>query len=200
MLKFMEPNQRYPLRRARHSLYFSFDSEDQSINLRLDQRLKLYIPQFSRQWVSLNVFRLFTKRLARGGRRRLAENKINDILDALRQAGLDRPLAAIQRVLEQLRPAIGLRLYRKGRRNILIPYLLRPEAEYPLAARWVARAANGRTETAVARRIAGEIIELLAEGGRAQEIKKEHEKLIHENIGSFRFIRPRRRRRGRFRH
>jgi small subunit ribosomal protein S7 len=167
----------------------------------LDKRLTSRLQDdFKKTHIAFSVVRLFANRLLRCGKKRRAENMVSKAINRLRRFGRGRPSALFRRAVEVIHTPLSVRIYKKGRKTIHIPYLMRTDAAYNMSARQILTACReDRLEQGMPARLAAEIKDITYMRGSALERKQELERLIAENTHSYRFIRPFRRRRGQFR-
>lgn len=200
MIKFIDPTFEHLKKLRLRVPFHSVVKLKNAVGFITDRRLTEKLPYLDKKFVELNLFRLFSARLLRRGKRRFGESLFNSVLHKIRMKGISKPVSYVKNVLESLRMSASARMYKKGRRTVYIPYLLRPDAEYPMATRWLVKTAkNSRSEKGLANRLSNEIMETYEKKGHALQKRVDLEKLIQTNLSSFRFIKPRRRPRGRFR-
>lgn len=167
----------------------------------LDRRLtnRLY-NHFKKNHIAFSAIRLFANRLLRCGKKRKAENMVIKAALKLRRSGEKRPLSLFKKAIEAVHTPLSVRTYKKGRKTIYIPYLMRTEAAYNMSARHILSACReDRLEKGIPSCLSAEVKDIADMRGEALKRKLELETLIAENVYSYRFIRPFRRRRGQFR-
>jgi small subunit ribosomal protein S7 len=167
----------------------------------LDKRLtnRLY-SHFKKNYIAFSAIRLFANRLLRCGKKRKAENMVIKAALKLRKLGEQRPLSLFKKAIESVHTPLSVRIYKKGRKTIYIPYLMRTEAAYNMSARHILSACReDRLEKGMSACLSAEVKDIADMRGEALKRKFDLETLISENIYSYRFIRPFRRRRGQFR-
>jgi small subunit ribosomal protein S7 len=201
MLKYIDPTFSDPSRLLRNKIPFCERVDlKNAIGFVTDPRLTERMPEFGKDNLNLNLSRLFSSKLIRRGKKRLAENLFNSVLDNLRRRGVDRPVAYVEHVVRSLRMSASTRIYKKGRRTLHVPYLLQPSAQYPMVARWLIRTARGhRADHGLSAKLSAEIYDAYHQKGHAVQKRFELENLIKSNFSTFRLIRRWRRPRGKFR-
>jgi len=167
----------------------------------LDRRLTNRLHNdFKKNRVTFSVIRLFANRLLRCGKKRKAENMVTKAALILRKSGIKRPLLLFKKAVEAVYTPLSVRIYKKGRKTIYIPYLMRTDAAYNMSARHILSACREeRLEKGMPARLSAEVEDIKNMRGEALKKKLGLETLISDNIYSYRFIRPFRRRRGQFR-
>jgi small subunit ribosomal protein S7 len=167
----------------------------------VDKRLTIQLNQFfTKEYLPISIIKLLGVRMFRCGKKRKAENMVGAAMQKLKDKDIDAPLEAFHKAIEIVRFPAALRVYKKGRKTIFIPYLMRPEAAYYMAARIILSLSRyNRSENGMVLSLAAEIHDILNGKGLSLTYKEKFLEKIAENYSSYRQIRKFRRKRGQFR-
>ena len=112
----------------------------------------------------------FVNKVLRQGKRSLAERVVYDALTLIEERTGAEPIATLKRAIENVKPALEVRSRRVGGATYQVPVEVRPERAQALAIRWLITAARNRSETTMAARLSGELLD--AANNRGSAVKK----------------------------
>ncbi|WP_417614233.1 30S ribosomal protein S7, partial [Parasphingorhabdus sp.] len=91
------------------------------------------------------------------------------------------PLQLFHDALNNIKPGIEVRSRRVGGATYQVPVEVRPERAQALAIRWMIAAARGRSETTMAARLSGEILDASNNRGNAVKKREDAHKMAEAN-------------------
>ena len=104
------------------------------------------------------------------GKKSVAEGIVYSALDNVEQRLKKDPLAVFHDALNNIKPGIEVRSRRVGGATYQVPVEVRPDRAQALAIRWLITAARNRSETTMAARLSGELLD--ASNNRGNAVKK----------------------------
>ena len=112
----------------------------------------------------------FMNNLMLDGKKSVAESIVYGALDRV-QTRLKRPaVEAFHEALDNVKPSVEVRSRRVGGATYQVPVEVRSERREALAIRWLITAARNRSETTMAARLSGELLD--ASNNRGNAVKK----------------------------
>ena len=104
------------------------------------------------------------------GKKSVAESIVYGALEAVEARAKKEPLGVFHEALANIRPNIEVRSRRVGGATYQVPVEVRPDRAQALAIRWLITAARNRSETTMAARLSGELLD--ASNNRGNAVKK----------------------------
>lgn len=116
------------------------------------------------------VLSKFMNNLMLDGKKSVAERIVYGALDAIEAKAKSDPVQLFHDALNNVKPGIEVRSRRVGGATYQVPVEVRPDRAQALAIRWMINAARGRSETTMAARLSGELMD--ASNNRGNAVKK----------------------------
>ena len=104
------------------------------------------------------------------GKKSVAENIVYGALESVEARAKKEPIGVFHEALANIRPNLEVRSRRVGGATYQVPVEVRPERAQALAIRWLISAARNRSETTMAARLSGELLD--AANNRGTAVKK----------------------------
>jgi small subunit ribosomal protein S7 len=104
------------------------------------------------------------------GKKSVAESIVYGALESVEARAKKEPLSIFHEALANIRPNIEVRSRRVGGATYQVPVEVRPDRAQALAIRWLITAARNRSETTMAARLSGELLD--ASNNRGNAVKK----------------------------
>jgi small subunit ribosomal protein S7 len=104
------------------------------------------------------------------GKKSVAESIVYGALESVEARAKKEPLSVFHEALANIRPNIEVRSRRVGGATYQVPVEVRPDRAQALAIRWLIAAARNRSETTMAARLSGELLD--ASNNRGNAVKK----------------------------
>ncbi|ALC14459.1 MULTISPECIES: 30S ribosomal protein S7 [Sphingopyxis] len=104
------------------------------------------------------------------GKKSVAERIVYGALESVEARAKKEPLSVFHEALANIRPNIEVRSRRVGGATYQVPVEVRPDRAQALAIRWLIAAARNRSETTMAARLSGELLD--ASNNRGNAVKK----------------------------
>ena len=143
---------------------------------RPEKRVILPDPKFKDQILSK-----FMNNLMMDGKKSTAERIVYGALDSVEAKAKKDPIQLFHDALNNIKPGIEVRSRRVGGATYQVPVEVRPERSQALAIRWMISAARGRSETTMAARLSGEILDASNNRGNAVKKREESHKMAEAN-------------------
>lgn len=143
---------------------------------RPEKRVILPDPKFKDQILSK-----FMNNLMMDGKKSTAERIVYGALDTVEAKAKKDPLQMFHDALNNVKPGIEVRSRRVGGATYQVPVEVRPERAQALAIRWVIAAARARSETTMAARLSGEILDASNNRGNAVKKREDAHKMAEAN-------------------
>src|SRR5690606_12769268 len=143
---------------------------------RPEKRVILPDPKFKDQILSK-----FMNNLMMDGKKSTAERIVYGALDSVEAKAKKDPLQLFHDALNNVKPGIEVRARRVGGATYQVPVEVRPERAQALAIRWVIAAARARSETTMAARLSGEILDASNNRGNAVKKREDAHKMADAN-------------------
>ena len=116
------------------------------------------------------VLTKFMNNLMIDGKKSVAESIVYNALDRVQTRLKREPLEAFHEALDNVKPSVEVRSRRVGGATYQVPVEVRTERREALAIRWLITAARNRSETTMAARLSGELLD--ASNNRGNAVKK----------------------------
>ncbi|VAV92472.1 SSU ribosomal protein S7p (S5e) [hydrothermal vent metagenome] len=143
---------------------------------RPEKRIILPDPKFGDQ-----VLSKFMNNLMLDGKKSTAERIVYGALDSVEAKAKKDPLQLFHDALNNVKPGVEVRSRRVGGATYQVPVEVRPERAQALAIRWVIGAARSRSETTMAARLSGEILDASNNRGNAVKKREDAHKMADAN-------------------
>ena len=132
---------------------------------RPEKRVILPDPKFKDQTLSK-----FMNNLMLDGKKSVAESIVYGAMETMEARAKSDPIQLFHDALTNVKPQIEVRSRRVGGATYQVPVEVRPERAQALAIRWLITAARNRSETTMAARLSGELLD--ASNNRGNAVKK----------------------------
>ena len=123
----------------------------------------------------------FMNNLMMDGKKSTAERIVYGAFDSVEAKAKKDPLQLFHDALNNIKPGIEVRSRRVGGATYQVPVEVRPERAQALAIRWMIAAARGRSETTMAARLSGEILDASNNRGNAVKKREDAHKMAEAN-------------------
>ena len=144
---------------------------------RADKRVVLPDPKFGDLVVTK-----FMNYVMYEGKKAVAETIVYGAFDILETRRKDLgPLETFHTALDNVAPAIEVRSRRVGGATYQVPVEVRPERAQALAIRWLITAARNRSETTMAARLSGELMDAASNRGNAVKKREDTHRMADAN-------------------
>tara|TARA_R110000772_G_scaffold78757_5_gene168875 strand:+ start:2136 stop:2606 length:471 start_codon:yes stop_codon:yes gene_type:complete len=143
---------------------------------RPEKRVILPDPKFKDQ-----VLSKFMNNLMQDGKKSTAERIVYGALDSVEAKAKKDPIQLFHDALNNVKPGIEVRSRRVGGATYQVPVEVRPERAQALAIRWMISAARSRSETTMAARLSGEILDASNNRGNAVKKREDSHKMAEAN-------------------
>ena len=112
----------------------------------------------------------FVNYIMRRGKKSTARRILDDAFTRMEEVAKQDPLKTFDEAIKNVGPALEVRSKRVGGANYQIPFPVRPERRFFLAARWILDAAKSRKGAAMSVKLADELVS--AAKGEGSAVKK----------------------------
>ncbi len=112
----------------------------------------------------------FINYIMKRGKKSTARRILNDAFARMEEAAKQDPLKTFDEAIKNVGPALEVRSKRVGGANYQIPFPVRPERRFFLAARWILDAAKNRKGAGMSVKLADELVS--AAKGEGSAVKK----------------------------
>ena len=123
----------------------------------------------------------FMNNLMMDGKKSTAERIVYGALDSVEAKAKKDPIQLFHDALNNIKPGIEVRSRRVGGATYQVPVEVRPERAQALAIRWMISAARSRSETTMAARLSGEILDASNNRGNAVKKREDAHKMADAN-------------------
>ena len=127
------------------------------------------------------VLSKFMNNLMMDGKKSTAERIVYGAFDSVEAKAKKDPLQLFHDALNNIKPGIEVRSRRVGGATYQVPVEVCPERAQALAIRWMISAARGRSETTMAARLSGEILDASNNRGNAVKKREDAHKMAEAN-------------------
>ena len=115
------------------------------------------------------------------GKKAVAESIVYGALDAAEAKAKKDPIQLFHDALNNVKPGIEVRSRRVGGATYQVPVEVRPERAQALAIRWLISAARSRSETTMAARLSGELMDAANNRGNAVKKREDTHRMAEAN-------------------
>jgi small subunit ribosomal protein S7 len=115
------------------------------------------------------------------GKKSVAEKIVYGALDTVEAKAKKDPVQLFHDALNNVKPGIEVRSRRVGGATYQVPCEVRPERAQALAIRWVITAARNRSETTMAARLSGELLDAANNRGNAVKKREDTHRMAEAN-------------------
>ena len=143
---------------------------------RPEKRVILPDPKFGDQ-----VLSKFMNSVMLDGKKSVAESIVYGALDVIEAKAKKDPLQLFHDALNNVKPGIEVRSRRVGGATYQVPVEVRPDRAQALAIRWLISAARSRSETTMAARLSGELLDAANNRGNAVKKREDTHRMAEAN-------------------
>ena len=115
------------------------------------------------------------------GKKSVAESIVYGALQTVETKAKKDPIAVFHDALNNVKPGIEVRSRRVGGATYQVPCEVRPERAQALAIRWLITAARNRSETTMAARLSGELMDAASNRGNAVKKREDTHRMAEAN-------------------
>ncbi|MDH3668583.1 MAG: 30S ribosomal protein S7 [Paracoccaceae bacterium] len=123
----------------------------------------------------------FMNNLMYAGKKSVAEGIVYGALGKVEEKLKREPVEVFHEALDNVKPSVEVRSRRVGGATYQVPVEVRPERREALAIRWLIKAARDRNETTMEARLAGELMDAVANRGTAVKKREDTHKMAEAN-------------------
>ena len=127
------------------------------------------------------VLSKFMNNLMLDGKKSAAERIVYGALETVEQRVKKDPVQTFHEALDNVKPGIEVRSRRVGVATYQVPVEVRPERAQALAIRWLITAARNRSETTMAARLSGELMDAASNRGNAVKKREDTHRMADAN-------------------
>ncbi len=143
---------------------------------RPEKREILPDPKFKDQILSK-----FMNNLMMDGKKSVAEGIVYGAMSTMETRSKGDPIQLFHDALNNVKPQIEVRSRRVGGATYQVPVEVRPERSQALAIRWLITAARNRSETTMAARLSGELMDAANNRGNAVKKREDTHRMADAN-------------------
>ena len=115
------------------------------------------------------------------GKKSAAEKIIYGAVERIEKRSGQDPLSVFHEALDNVKPALEVRSRCVGGATYQVPVEVRPERAQALAIRWLITAARSRSETTMAARLSGELMDAANNRGNAVKKREDTHRMAEAN-------------------
>ena len=123
----------------------------------------------------------FMNNLMLDGKKSVAERIVYGAFDTIEAKAKSDPVELFHEALNNVKPGIEVRSRRVGGATYQVPCEVRPERAQALAIRWLISAARSRSETTMAARLSGELMDAANNRGNAVKKREDTHRMADAN-------------------
>ena len=123
----------------------------------------------------------FMNNLMLDGKKSAAERIVYGALETVEAKAKKDPVQTFHEALNNVKPGIEVRSRRVGGATYQVPCEVRPERAQALAIRWLISAARNRSETTMAARLSGEVMDPANNRGNAVKKREDTHRMADAN-------------------
>ncbi len=123
----------------------------------------------------------FMNNLMLDGKKSVAERIVYGALESMETRAKSDPIALFHDALNNVKPHIEVRSRRVGGATYQVPVEVRPERAQALAIRWLIAASRNRSETTMAARLSGELLDAANNRGNAVKKREDTHRMADAN-------------------
>ena len=115
------------------------------------------------------------------GKKGVAQKIVYGAFDIVKEKTGKDPLEAFEQAMENIMPVLEIKARRVGGATYQVPMEVRPERRQTLGLRWLTTYSRNRSETLMAQRLAGEIMDAMNGQGGACKKREDTHKMAEAN-------------------
>jgi small subunit ribosomal protein S7 len=123
----------------------------------------------------------FMNNLMLDGKKAVAEGIVYTAMETVEQRAKREPIGVFHDALNNVKPGIEVRSRRVGGATYQVPVEVRAERSQALAIRWLISAARNRSETTMAARLSGELLDAANNRGNAVKKREDTHRMAEAN-------------------
>ena len=123
----------------------------------------------------------FMNNLMRDGKKSAAERILYGAFERVEGRLKRQPVEVFHEALDNVKPSVEVRSRRVGGATYQVPVEVRPERREALAIRWLITAARARNEKTMEERLAGELMDAVANRGAAVKKREDTHRMAEAN-------------------
>ena len=127
------------------------------------------------------VLTKFMNNLMYDGKKSVAESIVYGAFERVEGRLKRQPVEVFHEALDNVKPSVEVRSRRVGGATYQVPVEVRPERREALAIRWLITAARNRNENTMEERLAGELMDAVANRGTAVKKREDTHKMAEAN-------------------
>ena len=127
------------------------------------------------------VLSKFMNNLMYDGKKSVAESIVYGAMETMQTRAKADPIQLFHDALNNVKPQIEVRSRRVGGATYQVPVEVRPERAQALAIRWLITAARNRSETTMAARLSGELMDAANNRGNAVKKREDTHRMAEAN-------------------
>ena len=123
----------------------------------------------------------FVNMVMESGKKSVAERIVYGALETVEARAKKDPIQTFHEALDNVKPGIEVRSRRVGGATYQVPCEVRPERAQALAIRWLIGAARNRSDTTMAARLSGELMDAASNRGNAVKKREDTHRMAEAN-------------------
>lgn len=123
----------------------------------------------------------FIASIMRDGKKSVAEAAMYKAFDIIEEKTKGTPVKVFEQAIDNVRPVIEVKSRRVGGSTYQVPTEIRPSRRTALAIRWLISYARNRSESGIAAKLAGEMLDAAANRGGAVKKREDTHKMAEAN-------------------
>jgi len=123
----------------------------------------------------------FMNNLMYDGKKSVAEGIVYGAFERVEGRLKRQPVEVFHEALDNIKPSVEVRSRRVGGATYQVPVEVRPERREALAIRWLITAARNRNENTMQERLAGELMDAVANRGTAVKKREDTHRMAEAN-------------------
>ena len=127
------------------------------------------------------VLSKFMNNLMHDGKKSVAEGIVYGALERVETKLRKAPVEVFHEALDNVKPSVEVRSRRVGGATYQVPVEVRPERREALAIRWLITASRNRSETTMAARLSGELLDAANNRGNAVKKREDTHRMAEAN-------------------
>jgi small subunit ribosomal protein S7 len=127
------------------------------------------------------VLSKFMNNIMLDGKKAVAEGIVYTAMETVEQRAKREPIGVFHDALNNVKPGIEVRSRRVGGATYQVPVEVRAERSQALAIRWLIAAARNRSETTMAARLSGELMDAANNRGNAVKKREDTHRMAEAN-------------------
>jgi small subunit ribosomal protein S7 len=127
------------------------------------------------------VLSKFMNNIMLDGKKAVAEGIVYTAMETIEQRAKREPVGVFHDALNNVKPGIEVRSRRVGGATYQVPVEVRAERSQALAIRWLISAARNRSETTMAARLSGELMDAANNRGNAVKKREDTHRMAEAN-------------------